>query len=276
MSGRGGVLGLGVGLVLLCATASAQQHWTSAERDRVFAKLPNWTGLWESQISALSDNLTGYPPAAARAKKSRAELIAEYEPLAGPPPYKPEWERAEKARSKSTAAGAADASSAIGKLCRDVPFPALLERPFMFQVFVTPEETLFLYENGDVRHIYTDGREHPKKEDLWPTKRGNSIGHWEGATLVIDTIEIQPGHILSSPQSANLTAEAHFTERVRMVDPNTLEDDLTIDDPERLAHPWHVATRWSRVLDQDRMLPYDCEDDRNPVVNGKLTIAAPR
>ena len=54
---------------------------------------------------------------------------------------------------------------------------------------VTPEETLFLYENGDVRHIYSD-REHPKKDDLWPTKRGNSIGRWKGATLFIDTIEV--------------------------------------------------------------------------------------
>jgi hypothetical protein len=61
-----------------------------------------------------------------------------------------------------------------------------------------------------------------------------------------------------------------------MLDPKTLQDDLTVEDPVRFAHPWHVLTQWTRVLDQDRMLPYDCENDRNPVVNGKFSIDAPR
>jgi hypothetical protein len=133
---------------------------------------------------------------------------------------------------------------------------------------------LFLYENGDFRDIYSD-REHPKKDDLWPTKRGNSIGRWKGATLLIDTIDVNSGPIFG-PGTADLSEQAHFTERVRMLDPNTLQDDLTIEDPVHFAHPWHVLTRWSRVLDQDRMLPYDCENDRNPVVNGKFSIATPR
>jgi hypothetical protein len=253
------VMGLGAGLALFCATGSAQEQWSSAERAQIFAALPNWSGLWESKVSAASDNLTGYPAA------KRTDSIVTFIPLLGKPPYKPGWERKHPPRGKATAPGL-DST----KLCRDLPFPILLELPFMFQVFVTPEETLFLYEDGDVRHVYTDGRKHPSKEDLWPTSRGNSIGHWEGATLVIDTIEVKPG---GSPDLSN---QAHFTERVRRVDRNTMEDDLTIDDPVRFAHPWHVSTQWSRVLDQDRMLPFDCENDRNPIVNDKITIAPPR
>ncbi len=260
MSGRVSVVaGLAAGLALLCATASAQDHWSSAERNQIFATLPNWSGLWESKLSAASDNLTGYPYA------KHSESLTQYIPLAGKPPYKPGWEREHRTQGNATPPGLA-----VAKLCRDVPFPILLELPFMFQVSVTPEETLFLYEDGDVRHVYTDGRKHPSEEDLWPTSTGNSIGHWEGATLVIDTIEVKPAGF------PDLSEQAHFTERVRLVDRNTLEDDLTIDDRERLAHPWHVSTRWSRVLDQDRMLPFDCTNDRNPVVNDKITIAAPR
>ncbi|MGB6452049.1 MAG: hypothetical protein WBE92_14965 [Steroidobacteraceae bacterium] len=146
----------------------------------------------------------------------------------------------------------------------------------MFQVFVTPEETLFLYDDGEARHIYTDGRKHPKKEDLWPTDTGNSVGRWEGATLVVDTIDVKSGPIAPLQGVADLSDRAHFTERVRLIAPNRMEDDLTIDDPVRFAHPWRVSTVWTRVLDQDRLLPYDCDNDRNPVVNGQITIAPRR
>ncbi len=270
MSARAGAA-LWLSLMLLGVPTSAQEHWSAHERDRIFATLPNWSGLWESKVSALSDNLTGFPLDSFSATHKPSD-IARLIPLLTPPPYAPEWLRAQRAKTKGTSSGA---SRKPGKLCTDVAFPALLELPLMFQVFVTPEETLFLYEDGDVRHIYTDGREHPKKDDLWPTKRGNSIGHWQGTTLVVDTIEVNSGPILG-PGTADLSDRAHFTERVWMLDANTMADDLTIDDPARFAHPWHVSTRWTRVLDQDRMLPFGCENDRNPVVDGKFQIAAPR
>ncbi len=67
--------------------------------------------------------------------------------------------------------------------------PLTMDWAGIFQVAVTPEETLFLFEYGEVRHIYTDGRSHPGKDDLWPTPMGDSIGRWQGETLVIDTLE---------------------------------------------------------------------------------------
>ena len=162
-------------------------------------------------------------------------------------------------------------------MCGNMPFPAMLELPFVFQILVTPEETLFFYETGDARHIYTDGRPHPKKDDLWATERGNSIGHWEGSTLVIETIEVKPGPILpfSFFPSADLSEQAHFTERVRLLGPNSMQDDLTIEDPQRFDHPWQISIQWTRV-DQDRMLPWNCEEDRNPIVNGTISIAPPK
>jgi hypothetical protein len=268
------VVGLGLGAALVCTAASAQEHWSAAERARIFVTSPNWTGLWESKLSAESDNLTGY--ASGYSRDRLAVLHRDFKLLAKPP-YKPGWERTRRTNQKSTASGATAGSyQTTGKLCGDAQFPALLELPLMFQVLVTPEETLFLYENGEVRHIYTDGRQHPKPEDLWPTATGNSIGHWEGATLVIDTVETHSGPILPTPGAADLSEQAHFTERIRRLDADTLQDDTTIDDPVRFAHPWQVSIRWSRVLDQDRLLPLDCGNDRNPVVNGKMTVAPPQ
>jgi hypothetical protein len=67
-------------------------------------------------------------------------------------------------------------------------FPALMEAPWMFAVAMFPQQTLFIFENGQVRHVYTNGRTHPHDNDLWPTPLGDSVGHWEGQTLVINTI----------------------------------------------------------------------------------------
>jgi hypothetical protein len=68
---------------------------------------------------------------------------------------------------KNTAALAQQ--SATFKICSR-GFPALMEAPWQFQVVVLPEETLLVFENQQVRHIYTDGRRHPPQEDLWPTR----------------------------------------------------------------------------------------------------------
>ncbi|MGH8229708.1 MAG: hypothetical protein ACREU3_17700 [Steroidobacteraceae bacterium] len=50
---------------------------------------------------------------------------------------------------------------------------------------------------------------------------------------------------------------------------------MTIDDPLRFVHPGHLSIRGYRVRDQDRLLPWDCANNRNPLVNGKVTFAPP-
>jgi len=153
----------------------------------------------------------------------------------------------------------------------------LMEGPRPFQVAVLPEETLLVFESGQVRHIYTDGRGHPAADDLWETPLGDSVGHWERDTLVIDTI----ARLTTEPVTVNawvslLSPEAHFTERFRLVDRDTLENQLTIHDPVALAGPWSMTLRYQRQRNMRRMLPYDCdENDRNPVVDGKAGIAPP-
>lgn len=93
-------------------------------------------------------------------------------------------------------------------------------------------------------NIYTDGRSHPKPEDLWPTPAGDSIGRWENGALVVDTIAHEPGPVAPFPGTANLSGQAHFIEHLRRIDADTLEDQMTIEDPQRLAHPWQVSIRY--------------------------------
>jgi len=73
-----------------------------------------------------------------------------------------------------------------------------------------------------------------------------------------------------------LSDSAHFTERLRLVDENTLEDRMHIDDPVAFAHPWDITFRYARVTEMNRMIPMNCEEnDRNPVVDGKIIITKP-
>ena len=102
------------------------------------------------------------------------------------------------------------------------------------QIIEQAGRTLMLFGNN-VRQIYTDGRQHPK--DPHPLWMGHSIGSWQGDAFVVDTISIDDrtwidrmGH----PHSDAL----HLVERFRRVADNTLELEMTIDDPKAYAAPW--------------------------------------
>ena len=93
---------------------------------------------------------------------------------------------------------------------------------------------LFEYDHF-VRQIYTDGR--PHNTDLGPTWMGDAIGKWEGDTLVIDTIGFNDKTWLDMAGHPHSDA-LHLVERIRRVDHNTLQNDLTIEDPKAYTKPW--------------------------------------
>jgi hypothetical protein len=61
-----------------------------------------------------------------------------------------------------------------------------------------------------------------------------------------------------------------------MVNRDEIEDHLTIEDPIALVRPWRMVLEFKRVPEMNRMIPFDCtENERNPVVDGKITITTP-
>lgn len=243
-------------------------------------------GFWETDVAA--DLISGAvaeepPPPAAGRPSTPSEGLAPQEiaflrraVVLGKPPYNAEWEA--KARNDATHP---PSHSGPGRACVPVGFPFVMDGPTpdgMFQVVVTAQETLFLFPDGEVRQVYTDGRSHPKPEDLWPTQMGDSIGHWDGRTLVVDTVARKAGPIfpIPLPGTAQLSDAARFEERIRVLTPDTMENEMTISDPARFEHPWHLSIHYRRITDLDRMIPTNCsENDRNPVVDGKVVIAPP-
>jgi hypothetical protein len=258
---------------------------SAPERAKTFARLPDWTGYWETELSAALV-FGEFDPQAGGAAPPGVDPVAlafmTRSKLAGRPPYNSEWERRTqlevKALKRAQLRHAVEPPSF--KVCRE-GFPAAMESPVpdgMFQVLVTPEEAAFIFPSGEVRHVFTDGRGHPRKEDLWPSALGDSIGHWEKDTLVIHTIARKAGPIgpIAMPGATQLSEQTEFTERLRRVDIDTMQNDMTIFDPQRFARPWKLSIRYVRVKDMDRMIPVECsENDRNQVVKGRMTIVPP-
>lgn len=114
--------------------------------------------------------------------------------------------------------------------------PRIYLHPFPMEIIQTPGRVLMVYEfNHFVRQIFTDGRKH--NTDLGPTWMGDSIGHWEGDTLVADTIGFNDKTWLDRmghPHSEDM----HVVERFHRVDANNLKIDLTIEDPKAYTKPW--------------------------------------
>ena len=252
------------------ATASAQAP----------SKLPDWSGQWENVGATPSPDGGFYEP-----------LDQVLKELEWSPPSKPEVQaavdkivagqrKAMEAMRKGIDPGGAVTACSFG-------YPALMiESPLMFEILPTPKETALIFSSREIRHVYTDGREHPGKDDLWPTAWGDSVGHWEGDMLVIDTVAVKSafpgregisvnafGGIEEMQTVALLSPDAHFVERIRMIDKDHLEDRITIVDPKNLTAPWNLRRTYQRVTHIRRMVYEDCEgEERNPIVDGKFTL----
>jgi hypothetical protein len=142
--------------------------------------------------------------------------------------------------------------------CFPPGMPYIYMQIFPMQIMQTPKEVIELFEyDHTVRYIFTDGRKHPA--DLTPTYNGHSIGHWEGDTLVVDTIGLN-GKIwldrLGHPESDQM----HIVERIHRVDDKTLQVDFTFNDPKSYPKPWTAQLRYQLRPAWD-ILELVCEDN---------------
>ncbi len=247
--------------------------------------LPDWSGQWE---------IAGFTPSATGGMQQSLDEALAVVRHWGPPPYTPEVraaaEQADVFVEKESEEALKNGDSGVTRPTCTFGFPLImLFSPLMFEVVPSPKETVLIFSAREVRHVYTDGRPHTPKDDLWPTTWGDSIGHWEGQTLVIDTIAVT-GAVLELPLIpiiafggdanqvkllAALSLQAHFIERLRMIG-DQLEDRMTIIDPIAFSDPWHITRTYRRVAHVHRMVYEDCGgEERNPIVNGHYTLTPP-
>jgi hypothetical protein len=128
--------------------------------------------------------------------------------------------------------------------CLPPGVPRIMLMPRPFEIVQTPNRILFVYEGGAHvwRQVWTDGRAHPK--DPNPNWLGHSIGHWEGDTLVVDSVGFNDKTWLDDAGHPH-TEQLHVIEKFKRTDPLTMKYEVIVDDPGAYTKPWTSSSSLS-------------------------------
>ena len=131
--------------------------------------------------------------------------------------------------------------------------------PYLNQFFATPKLVVLLSEGNThmYRQFFVDGSDHPK--NLKPTFYGDSRAHWEGDTLVVDTIGLFDKSWIDFTGTPH-TPQMHLIETFHRVDYGNLEMQVIIDDPGAFSKPW-VMNRSTTLETRFDMLEYVCNEN---------------
>jgi hypothetical protein len=149
--------------------------------------------------------------------------------------------------------------------CWPAGMPMIMTRVWPIAVVQLPTVIYMIpaFEN-EIRIIYLDGRKHTPADEVVRTFNGESIGHWDGAELVVDTMYF-PGHHQWMDQggaSIPVSDDAHFVERYRMIKDGVFEVDYAMTNPRNWVGEWKMTKRFNRKDDTD-VTEVQCLPDLN-------------
>jgi len=145
--------------------------------------------------------------------------------------------------------------------CLPMGFMQLHGHPQPRKIVQTPDLIVIMYEgNQGLRQIFTDGRPLPVvDENLQPWWYGYSVGHWEGDTLVVESVGFREDGWLDVYGSP-LTEKGKLIERWRRPDYGHLEIDITVDDPKAYTKPFTVRVSQQLTVDQE-LIEFICNEN---------------
>lgn len=258
-------------LVAVCAASAAQAAAPhAAAKARPASRpsysqlnaLPDWSGIWDNVSGIHLDDYSTFTPTEEEEKRFQGSS----------PPYNVKY---------AAKYAAVQALAAQGKQINDPTanciwpgVPRLIWQPYPFEFLFTPGRVTTVHEYmSQIRRIYTDGRKHP--DDLEPSYNGHSIGHWEGQTLVVETVGLRGDTMFQNTGMPHSDA-LKVIERWRLVARDRLEDEVTLIDPKALTRPWVSKRHYVRRPDW-QFVEYVCaENNRNPVVDGVTQVVTPK
>jgi len=171
------------------------------------------------------------------------------------PEYLAKWEM----MSKTRIAGSSEYDN-VAK-CLPPGMPWMMSMAYGMEVMQIKDKITFFSELNDaLRRVYLDGRKPTQKILDDPTYAGYSTGHWEGDTLVVDTVALHPeSYIVGfTPHSDQMTVH----ERIRLTSPNVLEDQIHVDDPKALLMPWETSRAYRKAAPgkNDELREFACPE----------------
>jgi hypothetical protein len=142
--------------------------------------------------------------------------------------------------------------------------------PHPTQIIQDENYVAFLFEQGSMQHlVYTDGRTFTP--DLPPSWFGESIGHYEGDTLIIETRNIN-GYAKVDTIGHPLSSQAKITETYKRTNFGTIQHTFTVDDPKTYTKPWTINDTWEMEKWGLVLMEYACmESGLETLLNGGVT-----
>jgi hypothetical protein len=212
---------------MLVGTRPAAQTATSAGRTSGAAEtVSNMSGWWLTQPDP-------------------AKPVPIFEFLRFPPPLKPELKDDFRANMTRMRDGVA-----LREYCVATPFVGYKNGQGFpddsIEFLFTPGRVTLINAYDLVRRIHTDGRAFPSDPD--ETNAGTSVGHWEGATLVVETVGMRHAAGFPFPfrGAPAIGANARVNERITLVDKSTLQIETVLVAPELFTEPVKFTTRYKR------------------------------
>jgi len=150
--------------------------------------------------------------------------------------------------------------------CLPPGVPRMMNTPFPMQIYQLPDRIMQVYEGGAHmwRVIYTDGRKHTPADQWNPTYLGESIGHWEGDTMVVDVTGFNDKSWLDAAGHPH-TEQLHVVERYTRTKEDNMHYEATIDDPGTYAKPW--TTGWNvKWVPNWELYEYVCQENNKDVM----------
>ena len=179
---------------------------------------------------------------------------------------KPEYDKPYQARraAESAAAQRGEQLDNTGARCIPYGVPTMMSVAiYPVEIIQTPKQVTIISEAfSEVRRVYLD-RPQMKIEDVAPGYYGRSVGHFEGDTLVVDTIGINPK--VSGYRGMPHSPQMRVTDRIRMISPEILHDQITIDDPVVLEKPVTYTLAFKRMAPDYEMVEFVCDNNREYV-----------
>jgi hypothetical protein len=229
--------------LFLSATGVARAAETASAIPRTASGKPDFSGLWQTLSTADWD----LEPHGAR-KDAPAGLGVV---IGGEIPYQT-WAAAKRKENFEKREELDPRNK-----CYLPGIPRATYSPYPFQIFQGDSHLTLLYEYAHTaRTIHTNGSKHLEGHiDWW---LGDSRGHWEGDTLVVDVIHFNDQTWFD--HSGNFHSDAlHVVERYGFIDPDHIRYEATIEDPKVFTRPWTIDLVLYRHVEKNfQLLEYEC------------------
>jgi hypothetical protein len=187
-------------------------------------------------------------------------------PLVLKPQYASPYEARRAAEAESDRRG--EPLAGPGTECLPSGMPQMMGAIYPLEILQTPGQITIIAEAySEVRRIYLDEPQ-GRVGEVEPGYYGHSVARWEGNTLIVDTIGIKES--VRGYRSMPHSDQMRITERISLVAPDVLHDQITIDDPVVLEKPV-IYTQAYRRMPNYKMQEYVCENNREYVDDKGVT-----